>query len=460
MRRTALFLVSLAILLMPLGALAEGGFSDDPDRIETAAKSVLMLDVYDEDGEYVASGSGFVAFDNKTLVTNDHVIEDADYIMAYSDDGYRYIVDTVLIADETRDVAILGFFSPTDLAPLSFNANGILKRAQTVVAIGSPIGITNTVSIGNISALYEEEGVSEVQFTAPISPGSSGGALFDDSGEVIGITSAIYLDAQNINIAVHASEVLALYAEWDGSYLSFSGESLSTPAPTITPKPTPIPTATPKPTPRPTPTPRSTPTPETYEELEYGDRGEDVKKLQLALIALGYLDGTADGIFGDDTRQSVYDFNAANGIFPGDPEVASNKTLILLYDGDPVAYEDPAIELFITTETVAEWYSRSGDELQIHFQVANKSKNRTVKTFELCVYATNAKGDQIYDKAYYWTTTLNVKPGETVYSNYITLPDRSQIAQIHCGISKVVYSDGTTESLKDSMIDFWTWIYD
>ncbi len=601
LRRALLLFVSLAICLAPFGALSESGFSDDPDRVEIATKSVLMLEVYDGNGTFLGSGSGFVAFDRSKLVTNNHVIEGAAYIVAYSDDGYRYIVDRVLIADEKRDLAILEFSSSPDLAPLPLNVTGELKRAQKVVAIGSPIGITNTVSIGNISALYEEDGVSEIQFTAPISPGSSGGALFDDNGEVIGITSATYLNAQNINIAVHVREVSDLFAQWDGtSYRKFSEEVLqndsnATPAPaddrnikvvadqfvwceagrnvsngsseahafedvalgellyetekysyymditfsmdkgrdlgttvvftfqlsaqnklldsvaitksfvqnetqsvrryfniselmhaipaqgtyTITclignqelvsrdvnvyaDGRTPLP-ATPEPSPSPTPRPilrpKPTATAKTYPELKYGDRGDEVKKLQLALIRLGYLDDAADGIFGKNTRQAVYDFNLANGILIVNLNVASNKTQQLLYDGNPVSYQEPAMALYIKDGAYAEWYNLSGDKIQIHFQVTSKAKHKTIDAFELYAYATNVWGYRIYGSTtvYYWTTTRNVKPGATIYSDYVTMPDRSKINTVYCGISKIIYTDGSIEALEDDEVLYISW---
>ena len=95
MKRFAAAILTLCLLL-PTCALAETGFSSDPDAIERAAKSVLMLEVYDADNELLATGSGFVAFDNRTLVTNYHVIEDADWMVANSDDGYEYMVTKVL----------------------------------------------------------------------------------------------------------------------------------------------------------------------------------------------------------------------------------------------------------------------------------------------------------------------------------------------------------------------------
>lgn len=211
-----LLLALLAVVLLTgASAACAAGFSDSPDDIEQAALSVLMLRIYDKDGNETATGSGFVMFDNQTLVTNYHVIDDAYSIVADSDEGYHYDMTHVLIADEPNDIAILRFRAPTNMQPLPYCADPV-KRGSSVVAIGSPIGLRNTVSTGNVSSVYKEDGVNWIQFTAPISPGSSGGALFNDNGEVIGITSATYKRGQNLNLAVHMSDVLALYARWDG----------------------------------------------------------------------------------------------------------------------------------------------------------------------------------------------------------------------------------------------------
>ena len=79
-------------------------------------KSVLMLEVY-SGGELIATGSGFCAFDNRTLVTNYHVIKGADSVIAYSDSGDPYFIFHVLTTDADRDIAILSFFSPPISSP-------------------------------------------------------------------------------------------------------------------------------------------------------------------------------------------------------------------------------------------------------------------------------------------------------------------------------------------------------
>ena len=206
----------LAILFGCAGVLAEGGFQTDYAGIDAAAKSVLMLYCYDDDSRLLGTGSGFMAFNNRTLVTNYHVIEGAHSVIATSDDGVDYYSFDLLAADPEKDLALLDFVHPTDLTPLVLEESQKTLRGQPVVAIGSPEGIQNTVSLGNISSFVWEMGAEWIQFTAPISHGSSGGALFNDQGLVIGITSASLTQGQNLNYAIPIQEAISLYQAHKG----------------------------------------------------------------------------------------------------------------------------------------------------------------------------------------------------------------------------------------------------
>ena len=215
LRTVISFAFMLLLLFSQTYSMADKAFSADADAIEIAADSVFMLEVYSYDNRQIAVGSGFVAFDSSLLVTNYHVIENGSYVIAVSDDQEKYLVSRACSIDKKRDIAILCFDEKTNIQPLPLDLDGNLKRSQTVVAIGSPAGLKNTISIGNISAFYLKDGKDWIQFTAPISSGSSGGALFNDEGEIIGITTATYASAQNINMAVKIEEVIDLYNKWD-----------------------------------------------------------------------------------------------------------------------------------------------------------------------------------------------------------------------------------------------------
>ena len=119
MKKTASILMTLALLccLLP-GAGAGLPFEDDYAAINSAAGSVLMLLVYDNSqSDYIASGSGFVAFDSNTLITNYHVVEGGDLVLAESDAGEGYFLDRVIAADKDLDLAILRFKAPAVFRP-------------------------------------------------------------------------------------------------------------------------------------------------------------------------------------------------------------------------------------------------------------------------------------------------------------------------------------------------------
>ena len=217
--KTRLLAVILLLSLLasfPGVAFADTSFSNDPDAVEKAADSVFMLEVYDANGRKIATGSGFVIFEPFIMATNYHVIEDGSYLLAISDDSATYLIDEVCAADKKQDLAVLKFSPSAAVQPLPYDTSDELKRSQPVVAIGSPAGLKNTVSIGNISAFYDQGKKNWIQFTAPISSGSSGGALLNDQGKVIGITTATYASTQNVNLAVRVSALKALYDQWDG----------------------------------------------------------------------------------------------------------------------------------------------------------------------------------------------------------------------------------------------------
>jgi len=226
----SVFLI-LSLFFVWTSSIAEYDFIKDADAIERSADSVFMLEVYASDNQKIGVGSGFIAFNPSLLVTNYHVIDGGAYILAISDDKEQYFVTKLCIADKNADIAILRFDQAPGMPALELDGITKLKRSESVVAIGSPAGLMNTISIGNISAFYQRDGRDWIQFTAPISSGSSGGALFNDQGKIIGITTATYASAQNVNMAVKAKAVIDLYKSWDGKTISEINRTTGVPAP-------------------------------------------------------------------------------------------------------------------------------------------------------------------------------------------------------------------------------------
>lgn len=192
---------------------------EDKGKLAEVTASVLKLECYDDEGTMYATGSGFVAFSDDIVVTNYHVIEDHPYaIKALSEDGRTFDVEGIVTYNQEMDIAILKTKGSTNLAPLTF-AEQEVEKTDKVVAIGSPLGLMNTVSDGIVSGFTQVGNESVIQFTASISHGSSGGVLLNEAGEVVGVTFASFSGGQNLNVAIPIKYVSELYSREAGKKL-------------------------------------------------------------------------------------------------------------------------------------------------------------------------------------------------------------------------------------------------
>ena len=213
-RRWPLFLALGLIIILGIGFFALRGGSPATVTPAEAAENVLYLEVYDASDTCIGSGSGFLINDVSTLITNYHVVDGAYRMVAMTADGSRTVeVDTVIAFDEDADLAILKCKEGIGVSPLILADSDRVKQGDTVYAAGYPLGLANTLSDGIVSSKYSVGEVEILQITAPISSGSSGGALLNKQGQVIGVVRAYFPDAQNMNIAIAANEVSALLAQ-------------------------------------------------------------------------------------------------------------------------------------------------------------------------------------------------------------------------------------------------------
>ena len=187
-------------------------FVESPDKIEDAAHSVVKLEVYDSSDTKIANGSGFCIFEPNLLVTSAHVITNMDHMIAYKDDGDSFRIDHVIYGDTKADLAFCEIPMEAELQPLKMS-DTISTRGERVVVIGSQFGITNLVTTGNTAGNWESDGVFRYIFTAPVSPGNSGGPLFNSKGEVLGVVTGTYEKGQNLNIALSVEEIFKAYDE-------------------------------------------------------------------------------------------------------------------------------------------------------------------------------------------------------------------------------------------------------
>ncbi len=163
-------------------------------------------------------GSGFVIDGKEGLVvTNNHVIDGADEIIINFHDGSKLKVDKILGRDTKTDVALLKVTPKKPLVAASFGSSSDIKVGDWVMAIGNPFGLGGTVTVGIISAKQRDINAGPyddfLQTDAAINKGNSGGPLFNMSGEVIGVNTAIISPTGGsigIGFAVPADTVTAV----------------------------------------------------------------------------------------------------------------------------------------------------------------------------------------------------------------------------------------------------------
>ncbi len=150
-------------------------------------------------------GSGFILDRDGYIVTNNHVVENADEIKVKLADGKEYDAK-VIGRDPKTDLALIKIKASSDLQPLRMGNSDEMKVGSWVVAIGSPFGLEQTVTAGIISAKGRIIGSGPydnfIQTDASINPGNSGGPLLNMKGEVIGINTAIVASGQGIGFAI------------------------------------------------------------------------------------------------------------------------------------------------------------------------------------------------------------------------------------------------------------------
>jgi serine protease Do len=155
-------------------------------------------------------GTGFVVRKDGWIATNLHVIAGARELLVVTTDQHPYPVADVLGVDEAHDLALLRI-DAGELRPVALGDSDQVHPGDSVVAIGHPFGFEDTVSNGLVSAVRAvEPGLTVLQISAPIAPGSSGGPLFSDKGEVIGVATFIYAKGQNLNFGVPIRYLKAL----------------------------------------------------------------------------------------------------------------------------------------------------------------------------------------------------------------------------------------------------------
>ena len=197
--------------------------------LSVVSPSVVSIETNVENfrGVFGGSGSGIVVDTNGLILTNAHVIEDADTVEVVFFDGTRAAA-TVVSSIAAEDIALIQVQGVTDTLPATLGTVEQLLVGDQVLAIGNALGLGGdpTVTLGILSAKNRQIDAGRLSFEnllqtdAAINPGNSGGPLVNAAGEVIGINTAIIEGSQNVGFAIAIDSVqdfLAGFAQGDAS---------------------------------------------------------------------------------------------------------------------------------------------------------------------------------------------------------------------------------------------------
>jgi tetratricopeptide (TPR) repeat protein len=193
-----------------------------PEIVAKAKPAVVQVIAFDANWSPIRTGTGFFVSADGDLLTNFHVIRGAVHISARTNTGAIFVFEKLIAGSADSDVAVLKFHAnDVDYIKIGNSTNAV--EGETVLVIGNPEGFQGTVSNGIISAFRENRSI--IQITAPISPGSSGSPVLDETGQVIGMATLVSKEGQNLNFAISAEVIEAVIR-------SGVVQAVSTPSPT------------------------------------------------------------------------------------------------------------------------------------------------------------------------------------------------------------------------------------
>jgi S1-C subfamily serine protease len=174
-----------------------------PRQIAASARAaLLMIRALGERGDTLGLGTGFVVSPDGMFVTNFHVVQEAAQLrVKVVEGGAEYAQVSLIAADPAHDLALMKL-PAQNLRSLKLGSDTRLDVGDRVFVMGNPLGMAGTFSDGMVSATRPLEGVNMLQITAPISPGSSGGPVMDERGEVVAVATMMVMGGENLNMAV------------------------------------------------------------------------------------------------------------------------------------------------------------------------------------------------------------------------------------------------------------------
>jgi len=195
-----ILLAAFVIFSLTPVSIAAGDISS---LVEQVMPGVVLIKTYDSNGNELGQGSGFVISKDGDVVTCYHVMRGYSTAIVTTADEKKFQVRNVTALNKSDDLVRISLSADNhSFSNLSLNTT-TPEVGQEVIAIGGPLGLEKTVSQGIVSAIRN----NTIQITAPISPGSSGGPVFNMKGEVIGIVASQMKSGQNLNFAIPAYQI-------------------------------------------------------------------------------------------------------------------------------------------------------------------------------------------------------------------------------------------------------------
>lgn len=177
--------------------------------VEKYAQSIITIISLDANNQPLSLGSGFFINKNGDIATNRHVLENCAKAIIKTQKGEKGAILQILNYDPQLDL-IIAKTSLKCTKPLQFGDSDTITIGEDILAIGNPAGLEGTVSKGIISGIREVDDIKFIQITAPISPGSSGGPVFNLAGKVIGVATAYLTFGQSLNFAMPVNYLKSL----------------------------------------------------------------------------------------------------------------------------------------------------------------------------------------------------------------------------------------------------------
>jgi tetratricopeptide (TPR) repeat protein len=196
-RITGLVITCLIFALSPVFIFAQASKT----IYEKNNDAVVTIHTYNKKNKALAQGSGFIVKSDGIIITNQHVIEEAKTIEVKTTGGKTIEVEKVIYEDSENDFAVLKI-DAKNMPTVKLGDSDKITPGENVYVIGSPQGYENSISNGLLSAVRKWKSTKVLQISAPISHGSSGGPVFNENGEVIGIATLTQENAQNVNFAM------------------------------------------------------------------------------------------------------------------------------------------------------------------------------------------------------------------------------------------------------------------